>query len=293
VDRGPIGRASIAICRRRRIAAPLIALVAAALYLTLSGWWYGWHLIEKILTRLAMPTGLLFLGLLVCTYLACWDGRRFLSRPLVGLTLAFWLVGNTLTSQWIIGRLERRYAHVNVAEISPFDVVIVLGGGTMSNSAGDVWLGNSGDRLALAARLYHQGKARRLITLGEAYGWAAERLVSPSRATAQIWTELGIAREAILQIGETQVRNTSEEMRQLKRWLQRNPAQRVGLITSAFHMPRAERLARLHGLEVIPLASSFHRPRVEPWPLAVLPSFHSLQEIDLSAKEYLAAVLQR
>jgi uncharacterized SAM-binding protein YcdF (DUF218 family) len=264
-----------------------------ALVLLLSGWLYDWHLIEKILTRMVMPTSLLFLGLVACTYLARVSDRRFLSRPLLGLTLAYWVVSNTFTSQWLIGQLERRYPHVNLADTSPFDVVIVLGGGTMSNAAGDVWLSEAGDRLALAARLYHQGKARRLITMGEAYEWAADYVVSPERATAQIWSDLAVPPEAILQIGETKVRNTSEEMRQLHRWLQQNSAQRVGLITSAFHMPRAERLARAHGLKVVPLAANFHRPRVEPWPLAMIPSFHSLQEVDISAKEYLAAVLGR
>ncbi len=58
--------------------------------------------------------------------------------------------------------------------------------------------------------------------------------------TVEIWTKLGIDSAAIRSIGG---RNTFEEMQQVKEIWSELPGKKVGLLTSALHLPRAVRLA--------------------------------------------------
>lgn len=187
-----------------------------------------------------------------------------------------------------MSRLEERYERVNPADAEHFDLIIVLGGATASDYEHNVWLQDAGDRVMLAARLYHHGKVDRLLTTGQAYDWADD--VDQSEATYRIWTDIGIPRDAIEQIGG---RNTSEEMKNIRELLGENPPARVGLLTSAFHLPRAERLAQAAGLKVIPIAAGFFGPLTDPFPLSVVPRYHALRQWDLVAKEYLAAAVSR
>ena len=91
--------------------------------------------------------------------------------------------------------------------------------------------------------------------------------VDMSEATTRIWTEAGIPAERITQLGGM---NTSQEMIELRQFLGEHPPARVGLLTSAFHMPRAERLARKNGLQLTPIPAGFLGLK-EPLPLETDP----------------------
>jgi uncharacterized SAM-binding protein YcdF (DUF218 family) len=251
---------------------------------------YDVHLVEKLLTRLAMPCGLLWATLLLLAYTSWFLRRRGLAAALLVVALAYWLAGSTITSQWLIGLLENRYPHVDPATLEPFDVVVVLGGGTATNSAGDVWLSLAGDRLNLGATLFLQGKTRTLVTTGTHYEWLQPRQGGLASGTALLWQRLGIPADKIVTI---EGHNTSEEIRNLRSWFGDRPPARVGLVTSAFHMPRAQRLARAQGLEFTPLPADFRVRVPEPLPLAMIPNNLGFFESDIVAKEFLAALVSR
>jgi len=160
----------------------------------------------------------------------------------------------------------------------------------MSDPQDHVWLGIVGDRVMLAARLYAQGKVKQLVTTGVVQRWGQRDSVDMSEATDRIWRELGIPSTAITQIGGV---NTSQELKNIKQLLGDQPPARVGLLTSAFHLPRAERLARQNGVAVIPIPAGFLSPVNEPLPLAVIPHYYGITMTDLAAKEFLAALFSR
>ncbi len=94
---------------------------------------------------------------------------------------------------------------------------------------------------------------------------------SRPRDARQVLRELGVPAESIRKIGG---RNTFEEMRHLRDLL--GPEERVGLITSGWHMPRAMRLARAAGLHVEPLPAGFAAGPVDFNLLAPIPTARGL-----------------
>ena len=69
---------------------------------------------------------------------------------------------------------------------------------------------------------------------------------------------------------------------------------RAGLITSAWHMKRAQRLARLNGLQLEPLPADFHTPPViRPTVKDFVPSSTASDTIRRALKEYMAWLVGR
>lgn len=264
--------------------------------LVMIGFTYDMHLVEKVLTRTALPCGLVWLGLLTAIYAALLQGSRKLAALLAFTCVTYWFVGCTLGSQYLVSLLERDYAHVDVARLERLDSVIVLGGGTATNPVGDVWLSSAGDRVNLGAILYLQGKTPQLVTTGTHYAWAKPDKHEISSGTAWLWRQMGVPESAIIKIAG---QNTTEEMAGLRQWLNEHPVprdkpnKRLGLVTSAFHMRRAMRLARNQQLEFVPLPCDFRTRVPDPFPLAIIPHGLALSESESVFKELLAQLLNR
>lgn len=252
-----------------------IAFAIVILLVVTSGLTLGKPVAERTATVLVMPIGLVWLIITGrCVHLAL-RGQLMRSKMLVALWIVLYVGGTTplnlVTAKWLEGR-EKTY---DPATDSPLDIVVVLGGGT-SQGKWRAQASSAGDRLVMAAELYHQQLTRRLVTTGEATVGVSQNLIDPTVHSIEIWTKLGIPREAILTIGG---RNTSEEISNLKKiWPELN-GQRVGLLTSASHIPRAMRLARSQGLPVIAVAANESGPKDSLGMLDFLPqavNFHSL-----------------
>lgn len=270
---------------------PALAIaVALGLLLVAFGYaTYGKPLAEKTLTALVMPLGTIWL---VCS------GRiaqLLLRGPRTGLTplVALWLVISVCGTR-PLPRLVTRWLEASVSTYEPsrdgaLDVIVVLGGGT---SAGH-WraqASGAGDRLVMAAELYHQGFTKKLITTGRFTEGVSDAAPNPSDQTIEIWTRLAIPADAIQKLGG---RNTSEEMIELKRIWPELGGQRVGLLTSANHLPRAVRLAKAQGLDVIPIAADV-RTAIDDWGLLhFLPHAGNLAELSSSQHEIMAAFVRR
>ena len=88
--------------------------------------------------------------------------------------------------------------------------------------------------------------------------------------------------------------NTGEELRNAKRYLAGTDAKRVGLLTSAWHMPRALRHAERNGLKVVPIPADFwtdHPP--EPLLFSLVPSAEAIAFTHRAILEYLAMAVGR
>jgi uncharacterized SAM-binding protein YcdF (DUF218 family) len=269
----------------------LSALVAIGIVLLVCcGWYFGRHYVEKMLTQLALPCGLIWLMLFVLTYVALLTTPKRVSIPILLIFLFYWTAGSSYTGEMWANYLEGRYTHTDLENVEPFDYVIVLGGGTRSNNDGDVWLSCHGDRVILAARLYRNGKVKQLIATGAVFAWSPNPAVGSAESAAQIWREMGIPDHDIVQLTG---RNTSEEMQAILKLLDQRPAQRVGLLTSGVHLPRAQRLADSHDLDVIPLAADLQTGLNPPLPLPLIPSRKGFHLSELCAKEFLAWLVGR
>ena len=216
---------------------------------------------EKALGLLAMPCGLIWL-LILATLAHCLRRGQWRAAAMALVLAAFYTcAGNRYLAEALVGGLERRVPPVALEGLEPFDAVWVLGGGTGQDPAGAPELASSGDRVLLAARLWHAGKARLLVASGASRdGVAGTRDLG--QETRVLWRAVGIPDSAILPAPDP-CWNTRDEIQACRRLQARYGWKRMALVSSAAHLPRALELARKAGLAFTPLgADRLWRPRV-------------------------------
>jgi uncharacterized SAM-binding protein YcdF (DUF218 family) len=248
-------------------------------------------LAEKVATDLVMPVAA-----------GCWIVFIFGLKSFVRgngraafialfISFAIFLVANPVLSKAIGRSLEGRFPEVDLKTVEPFDTIVVLGGGTSSSPNNRSQFAAAGDRVGLAARMYFMKLTKKLVVTGDVVlGIEAEEAEDPSVQSKTLLLELGVPNENIVEITGI---NTKEEMAALKKQPELWEEKRLGLITSAFHMPRAIRLAKSLGLEPIPVAADFRSSHkiqsIRDW----IPSAAGLGNNDLNFREFIAQLVGR
>lgn len=206
--------------------------------------------LDKILARLVLPAGLVWLLLGASASIAFVRGRDLAAAGLAGLTGLYWLAGAPVVGQWLLQRIELPYRELDPLSLPRLDAAVVLGGGTREVD-GRPRLDDAGDRVLLGAQLYRRGKVGRLIATGSSIpGLGDPRDLSEE--TAALWQSLGVPESAIVRL--PQPRNTTQELQVVKAFVETSTTiETLGLVTSAWHLPRALALADRVGLEVVPL----------------------------------------
>ncbi len=268
--------------------------IGTASILGIVGGTLGRKPVEKIATALAMPSGMIWYVLTGLVLTAWISYQRKLAAMLFVSWAMFSVAGNGLFVTWLVTTLEGPYVQIDPLQSEPYDVVVLLGGGA-SIAANDRPQGNaSGDRLILAAQLYHQGLAKRLICTGRRIEGMDSIGIDPAQASATVLQGLGVPESAIEQLGG---RTTSEEMETLGERFS-DSEQRVGVVTSAWHLPRAMRLANRNNFQPDPLPADFlSEPKrtltTAETILAYIPSADSLHATTRVTKEYLGMLVGR
>src|SRR5262249_18220224 len=147
--------------------------------------------------------------------------------------------------------------------------IVVLGGGISPALPPDRKLPrlvNGADRMWLAADLYRDKVAPRIIAAGGGYeANPNDPATTEAAAMRQFLPDLGVPADAIVE--EAKSINTIENIRNVRAMV---GDKRVALVTSAYHMPRALQLAALARLEVLAFPTDFRslrdaRPTWENW----------------------------
>jgi uncharacterized SAM-binding protein YcdF (DUF218 family) len=195
--------------------------------------------LHKILPVLALPTGLILLLLLA--------GLLLRRRGLIWTALVlFWVCSTPLASDLLVRALENGAERVEATSMPTADAIVVLSEGReVAPGVAAISEWNDGDRFCGGIALYQAGKAPLLVFTG---GW------SPGQPNAKPEGEvligyakaLGVPSKALRTTGL--VVNTAEEAQAVTALLGR---QVILLVTSAYHMPRAQRLFERAGLTVI------------------------------------------
>ncbi len=264
----------------------------AAIFVGSVGVVSGQRMFEKTLTAIASPVGLLWVMLMVMIYFC------LLLRQSWPATVGFlcWLnltiFGNGFIANEMARRIEAPYLATDPFHQDPYDVVFVLGGGTTTNLQNRAQLDINGDRVATAARLFHAGLARKLVCTGLQAVRTTSKDLHPYQEATEILVGLDVPEEFIARIpGE----NTAAEMRGAVAFLKENNLTdvRIGILTSAWHLNRAMRLARNQGLEAHAIPADFLTQYFEPSPNLLIPSADSLSISARIIKEYLAGLVNR
>ncbi|MEJ7590200.1 MAG: YdcF family protein [Planctomycetaceae bacterium] len=258
------------------------------------------NVVEKVGTALVMPSGLLWILLLTLSIQLCMQKKHHHSGQSGGIAATvcfalFSVAGNGFIADHMAAALEADYLRVDPMKEAPLDVVIVLGGGSGLGANGRLQGNGSGDRLILAAQLYHQKIARKFICTGQRIALMNASGVDPAESSRDILIKLGVPDSAIEIAGG---RNTSEEMQGLSKRFHESKL-RIGLLTSAWHLPRAMRLANRNGLQPIPLPADFRTAaNIEGLTTgqmveSMIPNGFALGATWSFAKEYLGMMLGR
>jgi uncharacterized SAM-binding protein YcdF (DUF218 family) len=261
------------------------------------------YILSKFLPLFVYPLGLacVLLALALVLY-----RRPRWRTALVAVSLAaLWLGGNRIVTMSLMRSLEER--HLPSAAVRAYDVradaIVVLGGGARSYAypRPTIEMNEAGDRLFYAARLYRQGVAPYLLLSGGQTLIVGPARVPEAESMAEVLVEIGVPREALWL--ESASRNTYENGVEAAAILRRAGIERVVLVTSASHMPRAVAVFDKAGLEVIPAATDFQVTQ-EDWayytrldPLIqlgnLLPRAVDLERTTRALKEYIGIVMYR
>ncbi len=266
---------------------------ALAIGLTTSWVVLGRPVAEKLATECAMPLGLIALSLTILCVHAVRE-RRLRRSVLLFLTwLLCFLAGNGFAANALTNALEARYAGIDPMKLEPFDVVVLLGGSTSETPADGLQVRDSGDRVVLAARMYQRGLIKQIYCTGSRIeGLSASRRDAAEQAKGLL-VDLGVPPEAIRRSGG---RNTTEELQFIAKAV---GGTSVGLLTSAWHLPRAMRIAQEVDLRARPLPSDFlSDPSPMSWPVGkrlrmCIPSLGALLKTTRAVREFLAGAVGR
>ena len=171
----------------------------------------------------------------------------------------------------------------------------LLGGGTTTNLQRRSQLALNGDRIAVAAGLYHKslaaGATQKIMCTGQQAYRADAADLDPKDESKNSLIALGVSEQHILLLDGV---NTYEEMQYLREWLGHQPeGHRVGILTSAWHLPRAMRLAEARGIKATAIPSDFRSGFLVPSVNMVVPSANGLEMSTIAVKEYLARLVKR
>lgn len=216
--------------------------------------------------------------------------EKWRKRSLTAGILLLLLFSNEYLSNLAMFAWEERT--IKVKEIQqPYDIGIVLGGYSKStnrllNDNRLLYLNSGANRLTQAIELYKLGKIKKFLLTG-GNGEVLNKGIAESINTKQFLIRLGVPTADILM--ETKSRNTHENALFSKEILKTATQEKdlnLLLITSAFHMYRAEKCFKKVGLITTPFSVDFHaRNRFVFQPSDLVPSPKAIEDWQLLIKE--------
>ncbi len=256
----------------------------------------GKSVAEKLLTTMVQPLFMAIVTVIAIGFVLLRRNERRVGAILICGACLMWLVSMPFIGSRLVDSWEASIESSVPTANEPFDYVIVLGGGTSVTPDGRAQFSSAGDRVGYAARLYLAGIAKRLVTTGDtlhlqgSLSGSFQPKDDPSTQTKQIWIGLGIPADAITELAG---QNTFAEMASLKEHPEYWQGKRCGILTSAFHLPRAMKLAERAGVQAIPIAAD-HRTSTGPVTFnQFVPETDSLVRFQMIFKEWLAMRISR
>jgi len=209
-------------------------------------------LIEKLLQPLVM----LWMMLVVIMVFNFVKQQRRWGIIAALIVLAIWVAGATPLAMTLAAGLERPYLIEANEEYPEVDIGVVLGGIMTADPHEYTGLNINScfDRMLTGIDLIKSEKAKELVYCG---GDKTEnsRNISRFHAMDSLITRCGIVGIQFRNLGTCQ--NTKEEADRVAEYVREEDLGKVGLVTSGFHMARAEAVFRSAGIDVVPIACDF------------------------------------
>lgn len=205
------------------------------------------YLLSKLLPLLILPLGLSLLLLL----LGMLRRRRW---PLFGALAILWVFSSGVVSQLLWRAVEAPWQRKAASSVPRADAIVVLSGSRhAAPGRARIIEWSDPDRFLAGVELFKADRAPRLLFTG---GQSPLQAGLPPEGALYLKEAAGLGIPPSAMASTAPVVNTAEEASAIRALLT-NAEPRVLLVTSAFHMQRAQRLFERQGLEVIPFPVDF------------------------------------
>jgi uncharacterized SAM-binding protein YcdF (DUF218 family) len=214
---------------------------------------------NKLLPMLVLPLGVVMLLLL-------YGVLRVRRWPAVVALALLYVCGMPITGSLLTRWLESRYQPVALSQVGKADAIVALSGifGPVSAPGYLPNVGESGERLEAGIVLWQQKAADWLVFTGGRVPWNQHAEVEGERSK-RVAVARGIPVAQIVVTGEAG--NTLEESLAVANLVRQREWKRIVLVTTAWHMPRAARLFRKAGVDIVPFPVDYQSEPNTPWSL--------------------------
>ena len=223
---------------------------------------YLHKILPLIFSPLILVIGLIILGII-------FNLRKF---SLIGLIVLI-LSSLPIISNKFIAYLEKDYQPIEIADVENVDAIVVLSG--MIRVIGDeenlkYEFTDSVDRFFAGLDLFNNNKSPILILTRGKMPWSIG--IAEGEYLKELAIKYGVSEENIILTDEVQ--NTDQEAKAIKEILTEDA--KIILVTSAFHMPRAEKVFKAANINLIPYPVDFQNSKSKTTMMDFIPSAESL-----------------
>ena len=223
---------------------------------------YLHKILPLIFSPLILVIGLIILGII-------FNLRKF---SLIGVIILI-LSSLPIVSNKFIAYLEKDYQPIEISEIENVDAIVVLSG--MIRVIGDeenlkYEFTDSVDRFFAGLDLFNNNKSPILILTRGKMPWSIG--IAEGEYLKELAIKYGVSEENIILTDEVQ--NTDQEAKAIKEILTEDA--KIILVTSAFHMPRAEKVFKAANINLIPYPVDFQNSKSKTTMMDFIPSAESL-----------------
>ena len=232
---------------------------------------YLHKILPLIFSPLMLVIGLIVLGII-------FNLRKF---SLIGIIILI-LSSLPIISNKFIAYLEKDYQPIEISEIENVDAIVVLSG--MIRVIGDeenlkYEFTDSVDRFFAGLDLFNNNKSPILILTRGKMPWSLG--IAEGEYLKELAIKYGVSEENIILTDEVQ--NTDQEAKAIKEILTEDA--KIILVTSAFHMPRAEKVFKAANINLIPYPVDFQNSKSKTTMMDFIPSAGSLSQTSQFVRE--------
>jgi uncharacterized SAM-binding protein YcdF (DUF218 family) len=207
---------------------------------------------------------------------------RSRKTSLVGLVLLF-VFSLPILSDRLIAYLEKDYQLEQASNFHTADAIVVLSSMVRTIQAKNglfyEW-GEASDRIFAGIDLLKEQKAPVLILTRGKLPWSVGK--PEGEYLSEVAIKNGVAKERI-SLTEN-VENTDQEAQSVKKLL-KNKQSKIILVTSAFHMPRAQKVFEAAGVSIIPFPVDFRNDADRLSVLDFIPNAEALRRTSFFIRE--------
>ena len=233
--------------------------------------------LNKILPYLIYP-------ITIITFLLIWAAISRKRLPVILALVLLIITSSPIVSHQMVTYIDGQERKKSIKDIYIADSIVVLSGmiGPIMTKQGVAYEWGDPDRFFGGIELIKAGKAKNIIFTGGIMPW--QKNIQPEgQILAKFAEDFGISSSQIIVTGD--VENTRDEAKAVREILSKNNTNKVILVTSAFHMPRASKLFLKEGIEVQTYPVDFRAGISNITPIDFLPSADAFSSFQFSLRE--------